>query len=99
MRAAALGQRVHRPPDVRDPLAAEYQHHLVVRVAVIGRPPRRDLANELRGHLAIEARAEQDAELPVTSGLDLALSEIATQRRGMLLCLACGASLAAAGRG
>ena len=54
-----------RAADVRGPLAREDQHDLVVGVAVLGCPPRRDLADELGGDRAAAAGPEQDPELPV----------------------------------
>ena len=62
--------------DMRRPVAAKYQHDLVVRVAVFRRASRRDLTDELRCYGAAESRAEQDAEPPVTGGLDLAIGEV-----------------------
>src|SRR5215467_9722206 len=81
MSAGTRGHRVPDTADVGDPLAPQNQHHLVVRVTVVGRSPWRDLADELRRYGTVTAGAEQHAELPVTRGLDLAVTEVAAERR------------------
>ena len=62
--------------NVRCAVTMEYQHDLVIRVAVFWRAPRRDLAYELSRDRAIAFWTEQDAELPVTGCLDLAVGEV-----------------------
>jgi hypothetical protein len=67
--------------EVPHSLSFEHEHQFVVRVAVHGRPSRRDLARELGGGRAAEARTEQDAELPVACRLCLAITKVTGQRR------------------
>ena len=81
MHARSGGQRMLGTADVRHPLARQDQHYLVIWVAVIGRPARRDLADELGGHRAAATGTEHDAELPVARRLDLAVGEVTARRR------------------
>src|SRR5258706_12907583 len=81
VQAGPRRERMLGATDVRRPGAAEYQPDLVVRVAMFRRAPRRDLTHELRSDRAAAARAEQDAELPVAGGLDLAVGEVLALQR------------------
>ena len=75
MQAGPRAERMLDAANVRYAMTMEYQHDLVIRVAVFWSAPRRDLAYELSRDRAIAFWTEQDAELPVTGCLDLAVGE------------------------
>ena len=74
-RRGLVGDQVH------DALAGQDQHHLVVGVAVIGRPAGRDLADELGGGRVARARPEQHPELPVPGHLGRAVPQVGDPQR------------------
>jgi hypothetical protein len=88
MSAAAGSQHKIGAADVHHALTLQYQHHLVVGVAVSRRPAGRYLAHELRCDRAATSGAEQDTEPPVSGRLDLAVTQIAGHRRAGTRCCA-----------
>lgn len=92
MNAGARRQGVIRAADVDDSLALEYQHYLVIGMAMLRCPARRDLADELGSDGAAAVRAEHDAEATIPGGLYLAVTQEAGCRPGIgsRLAICCG---------
>src|SRR5258708_4213507 len=84
VQAGARAKGMLGAADVRCAVTMEYQHDLVVRMAVFMRAPLRDLAYEWGGSGAPAFWAEQGADPPVPGCLDLAVGEVpAPQRAGV----------------